>query len=274
MNEYDKVRLDLLGSKAVQKYQKSNDLIILPVGCVEMHGPNIPLGCDAINAWAAAIILAKEWNCLVAPPIYYTYPGASASWPGTVNIMPEISQEYIKAVVKALIKNGFKRVVLYGTHGPLNAMFTIVIRSIFNETGDIVAALQSNMMPEDLMKEKLGYLRGEDILVLSSLKILGRHGVYDPKCKVNKPMEFPFQVIADLKNFGGSGLVPWVFKADYQHTGFRRGIKMSDADKGVAVIKLTAKRMKNFPAALKTYQKQMAKLMKSKPWLKDKIWSL
>lgn len=273
MNEYEKVRMDLLGSKAVQKYQKKNDIIILPVGCVEMHGPDIPLGCDTIHAWASSIVLAKEWKCLVAPPIYYVYPGASGPWPGTVNIMPEISQEYIKSVVKALIKNGFKRVILYGTHGPLSSMFTVVIRSIFNESEDVVAGLMSNIMPEDIMKEKLGYTRGEDVLVLSSLKILGHHGVYDPKSKADKPPEFPFKVIGDLKKFGGSGMVPWLFKADHQHAGFRKCVRMNDADKGIAVMKLTAKRMRKFPQAFKTYQNQMKKLMKDKPWLKDTVWS-
>ena len=69
-------------------------------------------------------------------------------------------------------------------------------------------------------------------------------------------------------------MVPWLFKADHQHTGFRKNIKMSDADKGIEVMKLTAKRMKKFPQYYRTYQKQMAKLMKDKPWMKDKVWSL
>ena len=69
-------------------------------------------------------------------------------------------------------------------------------------------------------------------------------------------------------------MVPWIFKADYQHTGLRKGLKLSDADQGIAVMKLTAKKMKKFPQAFRAYQKQMEKLMKEKPWLKDKIWSL
>lgn len=272
MVEYQDVRMDLMSSKDVAKYLKKKDMVILPVGCVEMHGPKIPLACDTIHAWATSILLAKKWKCLVLPPVYYAYPGASGPWPGTVDISPEITASYLKAITLALIKGGFNRVVLYGTHGPLAWAFQSVMRSILQETGKVVVGMQSEVMPDDLMKKELGYDGGEDILVLASLKILGLHGAYDPKANREGPREFPYSTVGPLRKHGAS--VPWLFKADYQHTGIRKGLSINDADKAIKVMKKAIDRMGSFPKLYATYQKQIKKLLNDKPWNKDSNWTL
>lgn len=272
MMKHRSVRMELMSSKEIGAYLKENDVVILPVGCIEMHGPKIPLGCDAIHAWATAILLAEKWKCVTLPPIYYAYPGASGPWPGTVDISPEITQEYLKQIVKALLRGGFKRVVLCGTHGPLSFIFQMVIRSIYQETSEVVMALLPQVMPDDLMEDEFGFRRGEDVLVLASLKVLGLHGAYDPESDIERPMEFPIETIGQLKKYGAS--VPWLFAADYQHTGLRKGITLEDADRAIGVMKKAIDRMPQLSELFAKYQKEMKKLTRDKPWLKDDIWSL
>ncbi len=221
MIEHRDVRMDLMGSKEVAGYLQRNDMVILPVGCFEMHGPRIPLNCDSFTAWGASILLAEKWDCLVAAPITYTYPGASGPWPGTVDISPEATQQYILAVTQALLKAGFKRVVLCGFHMPVQPIFQFVIRTIYQQTGEVVMALRPDVMPADLMKAELGYGRGEDILVLASLKILGLHGTFDPAMQVDKPSDSPFETYSKLGNYGAA--LPWIFNADHQHTACGAG---------------------------------------------------
>ena len=119
MIPYQDVRMELMSSRDVQKYLKKNDLVILPVGCFEMHGPDIPLGCDTFIDWSMALLLAREWKCIVPPPVYYTFPGASGPWPGTMDIPVHTAGEYVKAIIHVLLKRGFKRIVLCASHGPL-----------------------------------------------------------------------------------------------------------------------------------------------------------
>lgn len=273
MVDYQHVRMDLMTSKQVGEYLKTNDMVVLPVGCTEMHGPAVPLGCDTFHAWASALLLADVWKCLCAPPVYYAFPGASGPWPGTVDVSPEITVAYLKAIVKALLKGGFKRVVMYGTHGPLSAMFQMVLRSIYQETGNVIIGMQSpQLMPEDLMTAEFGYGRKEDILVLAALKILGLHGAYDPATDVEKPQTYPFDTIGALKKHGAS--VPWIFSADYQHTGIRPGLKLDDADRAIKVMKEAAGRMADLPEHFARYQAQMAELMANPPWKRDDAWSM
>ncbi len=270
-NEYWDVRMDLFSSRDVQNYLKEKDMVILPVGCFEMHGPDMPLGCDSFHAWGQALILAKEWGCLTLPPIFYTFPGASGPWPGTVEISNSVTIEYIKAIVLGLIKTGFKRIVLCGTHGPLKFMLNCLIRDIFMEANVVVFFIAPPMMPEDLMRGRLGYLRGEDILLAASLKLLGMHGAYDPSSKVDKAQEYPFDTIADLSKANVS--VPWIFSRDYQHTGLRQKVTLNDVDKAIEIMKEAAGRMKNIPESFARYQEQMKDLWTRAPWKDPDVWT-
>jgi len=273
MIPYQHVRMDLMSSKQVARYLTDNDMVVLPVGCCEMHGPKVPLSCDTFHAWASALLLADVWGCIVAPPVHYAFPGASGPWPGTVDISPEVSVAYLKEIVKALLKGGFKRVVMYGTHGPLSAMYQMVIRSIYQQTRQVVVAMMSpHLMPEDLMTEALGYKRNEEILVLASLKLLGLHGAYDPAGDVEKAQSFPFDTIGAMKKHGAA--VPWIFSADHQHTGFRAGMTLDDADKAIEVMKTAAARMADLPDNFAQYQKEMADLTADPPWESDDVWSM
>jgi len=269
---YYQYRMDLQSSAQVQKYLKKKGLVILPVGCLEMHGPEIPLGCDAFHAWAQAILLAEVWQALVLPPVYFTFPGASGPWPGTVDISLSASEEYLTEIVLSLIKGNFKQIVLCGTHGPLNIMLSNVIRTVFQQTRVIVGHLQPDLMPKEQMLKELGYPRGEDILVLASLKILGWGGVYHPGVKEEKPMEFPFSTIGELKKQNIS--LPWTFSRDYQHTGLRPQVKAEHVDRAIQIMKKAARKYKEFPTVFKKYQKEIKELFIKQPWRKENIWTL
>jgi creatinine amidohydrolase/Fe(II)-dependent formamide hydrolase-like protein len=270
-DEYRDVRMDLMSSRDVQGYMQENDMAILPVGCFEMHGPDMPLATDSYHAWAQAVLLAKEWRCLVLPPVMYTFPGGSGPWPGTVNISTRITMEYIKEIVMGLIKAGFKRIVLCGTHGPLKSILYCVMEDIFLETNTVITHIIPPLMPDDLMQEKLGYLRGEDILLAASLKILGLHGAYDPAAREDRPQEFPLPSIKKLKE--AKAEVSWTFSRDYQHTGLRKQVTLDDVDTAVEIMKEAAKRIKDFPEHFAQYQKEMKELWTKAPWKDRNTWT-
>lgn len=50
MMKHRSVRMELMSSKEIAAYLRENDMVILPVRCIEMRGTKIPLGCDAIHA--------------------------------------------------------------------------------------------------------------------------------------------------------------------------------------------------------------------------------
>jgi creatinine amidohydrolase len=49
---------------------KGMDLIILPIGTVEAHGPHLPLATGVLIPVNVAERLAESVDSLIAPPIY------------------------------------------------------------------------------------------------------------------------------------------------------------------------------------------------------------
>ena len=72
----------LLNSE-VDEYLKSNDIIIVPVGTVEMHG-GLPLDSETVISEAFALKMAEACDGLVLTGLPYFYAGATASGRGTV----------------------------------------------------------------------------------------------------------------------------------------------------------------------------------------------
>jgi len=270
MPPFADVRMELMSSRQAQEYLRKNDLVILPVGCFEMHGPLVPLGCDSFIDWAMGLLLARQWKCPCLPPIFYTFPGASGPWPGTVDISNRATMDYVQAVVLALLKGGFRRVVILGSHGPLGAMMQCVLRDVFQTTGHAVLHVQPYGKVTEKMKDA-GVPYGEPGVVLASMKILGLAGPFDPAAKVDRPMEFPLPSIGPLRRCGAA--MPWIFAKDYQHTGIDRKMKAAHADRLAEALADAAREMKDLPRHFARFQREMAQLYKDKPWGRKTAWT-
>jgi hypothetical protein len=265
------VRLDLMSSKEASEYLRRNDLAILPIGCFEMHGAKMPLATDSFIDWAMGILLAETWQCVCLPPIYYVYPGASAPWPGTVALTPEVSMAYVKAVALAAIRGGFKRLVLCASHGPMGFMAQSIIRSVHLESGQVIMHVNACANIDSALREELGF-EGEDALVLGALHVLGLDGAFDPTVSVEKPMETPFPERRELGALGVS--CPWTFNRDYQHVGLNPRLKPGDAARAARAMERVAKSLAAVPDLFSSYQEKMRKLYEEKPWDTPKVWTV
>lgn len=69
----------------VEEYLQHNDIIIVPVGTVEMHG-GFPLDSETVISEAYALRMAEACDGLVLTGLPYFYAGATASGRGTVQV--------------------------------------------------------------------------------------------------------------------------------------------------------------------------------------------
>ena len=63
-------------NREVQEYLEHNDLIIVPVGTVEMHG-GLPLDCETVISEAIGLEMAQAADGLV--PVSYTHLSIAAA---------------------------------------------------------------------------------------------------------------------------------------------------------------------------------------------------
>jgi creatinine amidohydrolase len=101
--------LDELTSPAV-----AADLVVVPLGATEQHGPHLPLGTDTTIALALATGLAfARRDAVVAPPLPYGSSGEHAGFPGTLSI----GQDALRLVVVELARSWSGPVLFVCAHG-------------------------------------------------------------------------------------------------------------------------------------------------------------
>jgi creatinine amidohydrolase len=96
--------------------RKETDLVIVPVGSIEVFGPHLPLGSDTLIAERLARRLSEMINAIVAPvvPVGYTRP--LMEFPGSLTVTPDQLREYLTGICDSLMGWGFKRILFFNVH--------------------------------------------------------------------------------------------------------------------------------------------------------------
>ncbi len=260
---------DTMTSPQMAAHRRKNGILLLPIGCFEMHDVHVGLSCDTFWVQAVCRILAEEWDALILPPIHFTYPGATARWPGSVRIMPREVLDYTVAVLKGIFRNGFKRVVIVNVHGPNNPMLEVAMRQVFEETGDLPILFN----PEEQtfrrqVEQEFGNPHGEAAFYLASLYICGRHGEFDPQITESEahPRDVPaFESMGKLWRHGVSG--PYVFRTRFSHVGRYAGLKLSDAPRLAEIMReALIKQARGLPEDYEQFQYDVHQAIKDAPW--------
>ena len=97
--------------------RKDKDVVILPVGSVEQHGPHLPLFTDTIISEGFANLLADKVNGIVMPSINYGYKSQPASgggplFPGTIDLNGTTLINLVKDIIEELIRDGVRKITL------------------------------------------------------------------------------------------------------------------------------------------------------------------
>jgi len=113
-----KIYLDQMSTREIEERVKENDIVFLPVGSTEAHGPFAPVGEDTIIGVNIAERVAYETGATVAPPIPYgSHPSHHYGVRGTVPVRATTLIEYVSDVIKWLANAGFKKIIVWNSHG-------------------------------------------------------------------------------------------------------------------------------------------------------------
>lgn len=105
-------------SKDVEERLKTNDVLLIPVGSTENHGPSAPYGEDTYLDTRLCEQVALATGCTVAQPIWYgSHPYHHLGMPGTIMIPEETLVDYLCYVFAGFWNAGFRKMIVVNGHG-------------------------------------------------------------------------------------------------------------------------------------------------------------
>ncbi len=118
MDLADGVYLQTMTWKQIQERLEKCDLIIIPVGSTENHGPHACIGEDTFLVTRMAEQVALKTGCTVAQPIWYgSHPFHHMGMPGTIVVPEEIFVGMLRAVIAGCWNMGFRKQIILNGHG-------------------------------------------------------------------------------------------------------------------------------------------------------------
>ncbi len=112
------IYLQTMTFKEIQQRQKKNDIIIVPLGSTENHGPHACIGEDTFLVTRMAEAIAQKCGCTVLEPVWYgSHPFHHMGMPGNIIVPEEIFVGQVRAIMAGLWNMGFRKQILLNGHG-------------------------------------------------------------------------------------------------------------------------------------------------------------
>jgi creatinine amidohydrolase len=125
----------------VEDYLKTCDMVIIPIGSTEQHGPHLPLGTDSYIATDMAKMISARTGVMVAPVLLTGYSVYHSGFSGTLSLKPETMEQVLFESAEMLIKHGFRRIMFLNGHGGNTIVQSKTIHRINHNTEAIAVAL-------------------------------------------------------------------------------------------------------------------------------------
>ena len=108
---------ELTASDWPKALEKSNYTCVLPVGILEKHGPQVPIGSDLIQVREWAARATKQEYAVVFPDYFYGQIYEARHQPGAFALPSHLIWELLDETCAEIARNGFKKIVLVNVHG-------------------------------------------------------------------------------------------------------------------------------------------------------------
>lgn len=138
---------------------RSMEMVLIPVGAHEQHGPALPVSTDALTAQALCVMAGTLLSPRVGvmPVIPWGVSWHHQGRPGTVTLREETLISLVLDHVDSLHRQGVKRIVVINTHGGNNPALTIAVERAKRELGvPLVASVYAYTLLADAAREVLG----------------------------------------------------------------------------------------------------------------------
>lgn len=132
--------------------EAGEELVLLPVGATEQHGPHLPVSTDTAIASAVCAYASALTQVPLLPTLSYGVSvGHTEHWPGTLSLMHETFALGLREMVGWLVAQGWRRVLIVNSHFGNDATLSVAVdrlRFDYREQLQIAAVNSYALTPE------------------------------------------------------------------------------------------------------------------------------
>lgn len=132
--------------------ERSEGVCIIPMGVLEKHGPQLPLGTDAITAHEVSVLASQKEYVVVFPFYYVGQINEARHQPGTIAYSPELLYMMLDETCKEVARNGFKKIILYNIHGGSTDFLSYFCMAQLHERKDYVVYAAEHQRSDETNK--------------------------------------------------------------------------------------------------------------------------
>jgi creatinine amidohydrolase len=135
----DSRNFSYLSWKQVDGLPRETTLLVLPTAAIEQHGHHLPLATDTlINNLMLGHALAKlpaEAPVYALPPVHYGKSNEHSGYAGTLSLSSTTFMAVVRDLGASVASAGFRKLVLYNTHGGNASLVDVMARDLRAEFG-------------------------------------------------------------------------------------------------------------------------------------------
>jgi creatinine amidohydrolase len=142
----------------VRDYLERSDMVIIPTGATEQHGPHLPLGTDYYEAMGICRLISARTGVVVAPVLLSGYSLYHSGFPGSLNLKPETMEQVLFETAEMLIQYGFRRFMFFNFHGGNRIVESKVLHRINHTTEAMAVAIGIGSTLQSKVNLSVGFL--------------------------------------------------------------------------------------------------------------------
>jgi len=108
---------ELTGDLFPEAVQQAEGVCLLPLSCIERHGPHMPLGTDMFIGREVCNRAADLEPAIVFPDFIFTQILEARHYPGCIGIEPDLTIRLLENTCREIARNGLKKIVIVNAHG-------------------------------------------------------------------------------------------------------------------------------------------------------------
>ncbi len=243
--------------REIEALDKTDGVIILPIGAIEQHGHHLPVITDTLLVThildATLRQLPETVRAWALPPINYGKSNEHAAFPGTITLSAQTLSAILHEIAEGVRRAGFRRLALINGHGGNVAVLDATARDIRAATGLMCFCLQPALLVDapfaiSAEERRFGIHAGE----LETSMVLS---IQPELVKMDQAVRhFPDFPQSDTPLFlFGSASAAWLTQ-DWSPTGVFGDATLGTPEKGQAVIAAAVERLVALIAQISTFE--------------------